>query len=186
MCFDPITAIAGIQAAVSSVSAAMGTIGTVATIGGGVLSAYSQVQNANAQADTATRTANLQSEAALQALEQGNQESDIRRQQGAAARATNTAAMAANGVDVTGAQAIDVLDDSQTLLEQDAFAIRENSRRTAGNFSQASANSIASANSARSQAAFAPIKTLLGTAASVGNKYKSWVPSARGEFGGAA
>ena len=185
MCFDPVTAIAGIQAAVGSIGTTLGTIGTAASIGGGVISAYAQVQNAKAQAEAATRTAQAQEEAARQALEQGAQESDRRRQAGAAMIAENTAAMAASGVDVTGAQALDVLDDTRFMVEEDAFAIRENSRRRAEGHSQAAANSLADASSARRNAFFAPVQTLLSTASSVGRRYASWVPESQRSAQGA-
>ena len=182
MCFDPVTAIAGIQTAVGSIGT---TLGTAASIGGGVISAYAQVQNAKAQAEAARRTAQAQEEAARDALEQGAQESDRRRQVGAGMIAENTAAMAANGVDVTGAQALDVLDDTRFMVEEDAFAIRENSRRRAEGHSQAAANSLADASSARRNAFFAPVQTLLSTASSVGRRYASWVPEAQRSAQGA-
>lgn len=185
MCIDPVSAMALISSATASVGTAaaaagtMGTIGTIASVGGGIISAYSQVQNSKAQAAAATRTAQAQDVAALQAIEQGEQESDKRRRSGAALQAENTVGMAANGVDVGSAQALDVLDDGQFLIEEDAFTIRENSRRSGTGMAQAAANSRAEAQTARSNATFAPIKTMLTTAATVGNKYSSWVPEAR-------
>lgn len=183
MCFDPVTAIAGIKAAAASVGTALGSVGTAVTIGSGVLSAYSQVQNSRLQAQAAARTAQAQEEAARQALEQGEQESDRRRQAGAAMASSNMAAMAANGLDVSGAQALDILDDTRFLVEEDAFAIRENARRRGEGFSQAAANSMADAASARRNAFFAPVQTLLSTASTVGRRYASWVPEARRSTG---
>jgi len=182
MCFDPVTAIAGISAAVSSMGTTLGTIGTIASIGGGAISAYAQMQNSKAEAAAATRTAAAQDEAARKSIEQGEQESDRQRRVGAQLQSENKAAMAANGVDVTGAQALDVLDDQRFMVEADAFTIRENARSSAGNLSQAAANSRASASSAKSNAFFAPVGTLLSTAAKVGDKYKSWVPNAQGAY----
>jgi hypothetical protein len=183
MCIDPVSALAFIKTATASIGATMGTLGTVASVGGGVISAYSQVQNSKAQAAAATRTAQAQDVAALQAIEQGEQESDKRRRAGAALQAENTVGMAANGIDVGSAQALDVLDDGQFLIEEDAFTIRENSRRSGTGMAQAAANSRADAQTARSNATFAPIKTMLTTAATVGNKYASWVPDARSTQG---
>ena len=178
MCFDPIS-----MMAMAGAGGTFGTIATIASVAGGVITAYSQVQNAKAQAAAATRTAEAQDQAALDAIEQGNQESDKQRRAGAAMVAENTAAMAANGVDVTSAHAIDILDDTSLLVEEDAFSIRETARRKAGNFSQSAANSRAEAKSAKSQAFFAPIKTLLSTASSVGNKYASWLPEVQAAGG---
>lgn len=187
MCIDPVTAMAlastigGGTAAAGTAAAAttLGTIGTVATIGGGLVTAYSQVQKSKAQATAATRTAVAQEEAARYAIEQGNQESDKRRRAGAALQAENIAGMAANGMDVGSAQALDVLGDTQSLITEDAFTIRENSRRQATNLAQDAENSRAEAASAKSNAFFAPVKTLLSTASKVGNKYASWAPDAR-------
>lgn len=136
------------------------------------------MQNSKAQAAAAISTAQAQEAAARDAIEQGNQESDKRRRAGAAMQAENIAGMAANGIDVGGAQALDVLDDNQFLIEEDAFSIRENARRSATNLSQSAANSRADAASAKSNSVFAPISTVLTTAAKVGNKYATWVPDA--------
>lgn len=179
MCVDPVTAMAFIKTATATIGASMGTIGTVASIGGGVISAYSQVQNAKAQQAAATRTAEAQDVAARQSIEQGDQESDKRRRAGAALQAENKVGMAANNIDVGSTQALDVLDDGEFLIEEDAFTIRENSRRSATGMAQAAQNSRADAQTAKSNATFAPIKTMLTTAATVGNKYSSWVPEAR-------
>lgn len=176
MCVDPATAIASIKAATTAIGSTLGGLGTAASIGGGVISAYAQVQNAKAQAAAAQRNAQQQEEAARQAIEQGEQESDRRRRAGAALLAENTAALAANNIDVSGAQALDLLDDTQFMVEEDAFAIRENSRRRATGHSQAAANSLTDAANANRQAFFAPVKTILTTASKVGRRYSSWVP----------
>lgn len=80
--------------------------------------------------------------------------------------------MAANGVDVSSSDAIALLDETKTLAEQDAFAIRENARRGAEGYSQQAANFRADAASAKSESFFGPIKTILGTAARVGDRYR--------------
>lgn len=170
MCIDPVTAVAGLATALGTT---VGGLGIAATVAGGVVTAYSQVRNAKMQQRAANRTAVAQDEAARDALEQGNQESDRRRAAGAALKGENMAALAANGVDVGSEQAIDLLDDTHDLIEDDAFTIRENSRRQATNFAQGAANSRADAASAKSAAFFAPISTILGTTAKVGNKYAS-------------
>lgn len=171
MCVDPATMIAGISKAAAAIGSSLGGLSTAVSIGGGVLSAYGQMQNAKAQERANLRTAALQDQAALDAIEQGNQESDRRRRAGAAIAAENKVGMAANGVDVSGAHALDLLDDQQALIAEDAFTIRANSRKQAGQYSQQASNSRADAASAKSQAIFAPVKTLLGTASKVGSKY---------------
>lgn len=169
----------GAAAGAAAGSTLLGTLGTVATVGGGLVSAYAQMQNAKAASSAANATAAAQEEASRQAIEQGEQESDRKRRAGAALASENTAAMAANGVDVTGSHALDILDDSRFLVEEDAFTIRENARRSAGNMAQQAANSRTEASSQKSAAFFQPVSTLLGTAAKVGNKYSSWVVDRR-------
>lgn len=164
----------GAAAGAAGASSLLGTLGTVATVGGGVLSAYSQYQNSRSQAKAAEQTAGLQQEAARDAIEQGEQDSDRQRAAGAAMAAQNKANSAANGMDVTSGQALEVLDDNNALMAEDAFAIRENARRSAGNLSQSAANSMADASSARFNSITQPIGTALGTAAKVGSRYASW------------
>lgn len=189
MCFAPLIpalgAAAGAGGAAAGGSTILGTIGTIATIGGGLLSAYGQIQNNKAIEQAAKVDAINQQIAANQAIEQGQDESEQRRRAGAQTEGANIAALAANGVDVTGSQAIDILDDNKFLVEEDAFAIRENARRTAQGFSQQSANSTARAKSARSSGFFQPVGTILTTAAKVGNKYSAWVTQSRTQPAGA-
>tara|TARA_R110000850_G_scaffold23358_1_gene69067 strand:- start:5297 stop:5899 length:603 start_codon:yes stop_codon:yes gene_type:complete len=190
MCVDPITAIAGMKAAFATVGTALsggaaaggaaaasglaGSIGTIATVGGGVISAYSQYQNGKAAAEVAGRNAAAQDRAAVQAIEAGDDASDRKRAAAAAMSAQNKASAAANGLDVTSGQALEVLDDNNALMTEDAFAIRENARRGAGNLAQSAANSRADASSSRFSSFTKPIGTALGTAAKVGSRYASW------------
>lgn len=151
-----------------------GTIATAATVASGALSAYSQVQNSRASSRAAAQSAQIQEQAARDAIEQGEQESDQLRARAAQEQGENMVAMAAGGVDVEGAQALDLIGDYKSLVEEDAFSIRENARKTATGFSQQSANSMAESKTFSSNAFFKPIGTALGTVASVGNKYASW------------
>lgn len=152
-----------------------GSLGTVATIGSGLITAYSQMQNAKAATQAAEQTATAQERAAFETLQQGEDESDRRRAAGAAIKSENRVALAASGVDVGGEHALDLLDDQSTIVEEDAFAIRETARRRATGFSQDAANSLTEANSQRSEATFAPISTILTTAAKVGSKYTPYI-----------
>lgn len=178
-------AAAGTAAAAAGTAAASagiwGTIATAATVGSGLLSAYSQVQNNRSMAKAARQTSEAQSAAALEALEQGEQESDRLRARAAQQQGENVVALAAQGVDVSGAQAIDLLGDSALLVEEDAFSIRENARRTAEGYSQQAANSMSQARTYDSNAFFQPIGTALGTVSKVGNKYAAWAVN-RGEY----
>lgn len=156
-----------------------GTLGTIMQVGGGVVGAVSQAMNGRAMAEAARRSAAAQQQAARDALEQGEQESDQRRRAGALLMGQNQVAMAANGMDVTAAHSLDILDDTQGNVEQDAFRIRSNAQRQATQFSQGAANSMAQAASYRSQAMFQPVQTLLSTGARIGQRYASWVAAER-------
>jgi hypothetical protein len=185
MCIDPATMIAGISKAATSIGTAFGGgLGTAATIAAGGVSAYSQMQNAKAQKKAAIATAEAQDVAAREALAAGRQESQQRLIAGSQRRAEAAAQMAANGIDITGGQGLDILDDAALLDEQDAFTIRENARRSARGYAQQAANSRADAKTAGSAAILGPIGTTLTTAAQVGKRYAPYVAADR-QAGGA-
>jgi len=174
------TALASIGAGAAGTAGSMiGTLGTIAQIGAGLIGAMGQRQNALAAARAAEASAKRADRAARQSLEAGDQESDLARRKGAQLLARNTVAMAANGMDVTGPQALDVLDDSKQAVEQDAFRIRTNARREAEALLGQSANYMTEAASARSAAFFQPLQTVLTTGARVGQRYASWYAGQR-------
>jgi hypothetical protein len=137
------------------------------------------MQNARAMAAAAERSAQYAQEQAREKLEEGEQESDLRKRAGAKLLGENMAAMAANGIDVTSPSALDVLDDTKESVNQDAFRIRTNSWRQSKAISQQAANYRAEAQTARSQAMFQPLATILSTAASVGQRYAPWYAGQR-------
>lgn len=162
-----------------------GGFGSIFQLLGGVVSAIGQMQNANAQAAVYEQQAELnrkqaieQEEASRELLEQGRTESDRRRRQQAINAGEQKAALAANGVDVEGELAIDVLDDSQTVADEDAFNIREQSRLNAEGRTQEARNLKVEANNnevrasnARSQGMFGAFGTILSTGAKVSQSF---------------
>lgn len=188
-------------AAIPAAWSAMGTmakIATAASIASGAMSAYGQYQDSrmqaaalNQQAKLDAETANLQEKQAHEALEQGKEESDRRRRAGAIQRGEQVAALAANGVDVEGGLALDLLDDSDMIVGQDAFAIREQSRIAADGYAQQARNSRIRSNNATVQArsvkrkgTFGAIGTILTTAAMAGqrfNHFSGGVGGAKGQ-----
>jgi len=171
------TAAAGTAAAGTAAAGAgtLGTLSTIATLGSGIMSAYGQRQSAKAQEAVAKANARNAEVAADNALEAGREESDKVRRRASLVQGRQRASMAANGVDVTSADAIDLLDDSKMLAEEDAFTIRENARRRAEGMDVQSANYETQASAARSEGFYRPMGTLLTTGAKVGSKYRSWV-----------
>lgn len=162
----------GTAAGVSA--SAAGGLATAMQIGGGVLGAVSQVMNYQAQAKAAKRSAAVAQEAARETLEQGEQESDLQRRAAAKLMGQQKVGMAANGIDLNSTNAIDLLDETALLSEEDAFAIRTNAQRQAKSLSQQAANYRADAASAKSAAFFEPVKTILGTGAKVGSRYSHY------------
>ncbi|MEL6411292.1 MAG: hypothetical protein AAFQ38_12920 [Pseudomonadota bacterium] len=153
----------------------LGNIATAATAASGVVGAYGMVQNARVAKQQAKYNAELQEGQARLALEQGKLQSDRQRRAGAAAQASQRAAMAANGIDVNSSDALDILDETRMFSEQDAFAIRENARMQAEGFNQGAANSINQGNADAASGRSGAYRTILGTAATIGNRYKHWV-----------
>ena len=166
-----IPALAAAVPALTGTSTVLGGLSTIFTIGSGILGAYTAYQGAKTAQAAAQASAAQADQAALQALEEGDQRSDKLRRAAHIAQGDQRVAMAANGVDVTSGNAISLLDETKALSEEDAFAIRENALRSARGYAQQAANFRAEASSARSEALFTPIRTILGTASRVGRRY---------------
>lgn len=188
MCFDPIsllatmglssagTAAAGAAAGTAAAgSSIMGTIGTIASIGSGVVGAVSSIQSGNAAAAAANATAQQQERAAVQALEASEREATLTQRRAAQMRGENRVALAAQGVNVNSTEALELLENFDTQVEEDLFAIRENGVRAANSYGQDAANSRAQGASARSQGRWGAASTLLGTAARVGERWRPYV-----------
>ena len=158
----------------TTLSTTLGSLSTALTVGSGVVGAVTAVQQGKANAAAAAATARAQEQSARETLQQGKDEADRRRRAGAALQAEQSVGLAANGVDLGSAAALDMLGDTKRLVEEDAFAIRENSRRAAAGLSQGAANSLAEAKSQRSAGKWGAIDTILTTGAKVGAKYSSW------------
>ena len=148
-----------------------GTIATAASVGSGVIGAVSQYQNAKTAEATSKVNARAEEVAALEALKEGERRSDNVRRAASIQQGDQKVALAANGVDLSSANAISLLDETRDLSEADAFAIRTNAQNEASGRAQRAANYSTEAGSYKSAATFGPMKTILGTAAKVGNKY---------------
>lgn len=169
-----VAAIPALWSTMTTAMGSMGAIGTVASAASGVVGAYSAIQSGNAAAAAAEATAKQQEAAARESIIAGDEESDRQRRAGAATLSQQKIAMAANGVDLNSASALELLDDTKTGIEQDAFAIRKNATNQAENYYQMAANSRTEANNARSQGTWGAVGSLLSTGAKVGEKYSQW------------
>lgn len=170
------TAIAGIKAVGTAISGAMaGTLGTVATIGSGVLSAYSMQQQGKAAAAAAGQQAAEQEREALQTMEAADRDDLLMRKQFAQQQGGNRVALAAAGVDVNSAQALELLGENTREFEQDALVIRTNASRQANTMGRAAMATRQEGANARSAANWGSFGTILGTATKVGDRYKKYV-----------
>ncbi|HEY5797659.1 MAG TPA: hypothetical protein VIU82_21865 [Bosea sp. (in: a-proteobacteria)] len=109
---------------------------TILTIGATVVGAAGQMQQAQATAASAKynaqvgeMNATLADRRAKDAVERGAVEEQRKRQEVAKIKGAQTAAMAANGVDLSFGSPLDTLVDTAVLGELDALTIRTNSYR---------------------------------------------------------
>lgn len=139
------------------------TIGS--TIMGGV-GAIQQGQAASASAkynaQVADMNAKMADRAAKDALERGAMEEQKQRQKTAQIMGQQTAAMAANGVDIGFGSPLDLLVDTATLGELDALTIRTNAYREDRDLRQQGENYRGQAAMNRSQASSARTGGYLG------------------------
>lgn len=151
-----------------------GGLGTAASAASGVLGAYSAVQQGQAAKVAAKATAAQQEAAARDSLRAGEDESDRQRRAGAAMLSQQRVAMAANGIDVSASSAIEQLDSTKGLIEEDAFAIRKSALNQGRSYMQQAVNSRVEGENAASAGLWNGVGTLLSTGAKVGSKYSQW------------
>lgn len=181
MCFDPISLAAtvgtffGGGTAAAGAAAGWGALGTAATIGSSVLGAYTAVQSGKATQAAAMATAKQQEQAAEQALDAGEREVDLLRRRAGQQRGANRVAMAASGVDVNSATALDLLKNFDDQVNEDAYQISLQSTRTANTYGQQAANSRAEGRSAASAGNWGAGSSLLQGAAKVGERWRPYV-----------
>ena len=116
-------------------------IGLALTLGSTLVGAAGSVQQGRAakaagkyNQQVAEMNAELSERRAQDALERGAQEEQRKRQEVARIMGAQTAAMAANGLDISFGSPLDTLVDTATLGELDALTIRTNAYREAYDF----------------------------------------------------
>lgn len=179
MCFDPIS-LAGIGSAITgglkTVGTALGGASGLLQAGAGLLGTVATIQQGAAARRAANETALEQEEAARERIQQGEKESDRRRRAGAILEGEQRAKLAANGIDVEGDIALDLLDDTSSLVAEDAFAIRENSRLDGQALNNQARNSRTQGDNAFKSGLYEGIGTALATGAKVGAKFRQYTP----------
>lgn len=170
-------AAAGAGAATAGTWASMGAmakLGVLAQAGAGVMGAVGAVQSANAQAEAANASAAAADKAAAQAMETGHQKAELRTRRAAKLIGEQKVAMAANGVDVTGATAMDLLDESRDDAIDDAMVIASDAHRQAEGYAQTAANYRTQANSAKAMGPAKAFTTLLGSASGIASRWTTY------------
>ncbi|WP_453966541.1 virion core protein, T7 gp14 family [Bradyrhizobium elkanii] len=129
------------------------------TVGSTLLGAAGAVQQGQAtaaasryNAQIADMNATLADRRAKDAIDRGVIAEQQKRQQNAAILGKQTAAMAANGVDLSFGSPLDTLTDTATMGELDALTIRTNANREADDYRVQGVNQRATANLNRMQA----------------------------------
>jgi len=164
------------------------------TIGSTLLGAFGQVQSAQAQASAANynaqigeMNATMAERRAKDSIERGAVEEQKKRQEVAKLRGAQTAAMAANGVDLNFGSPLDTLVDTAALGELDALTIRTNAYRESYDHQVDGVNKRAGATLNRMEAASATTGGWLAAAGTVlggaGKAYSGYQQSRIGAIG---
>ena len=144
------------------------TIGSTLMGGlGAIQQGQASAASARYNARVADMNARMADRAAKDALERGKLEEQKQRQKTAQLMGQQTAAMAANGVDIGFGSPLDLLVDTATLGELDALTIRSNAYREERDIRQQGANYRGQAGMYRSQASSASTGGFLGAMGTV-------------------
>lgn len=144
------------------------------TVGSTLLGAVGQVQQGQAtaaaqryNAQVQEMNATLSERRAKDAIERGQADEQRKRQQVAGLVGQQTAAMAANGVDLSFGSPLDTLVDTAALGELDALTIRTNANREAYDFRVDAVNKRAGASMSRASADNAVTGSLLNAGGTI-------------------
>lgn len=115
----------------------------------GAYGAYQQSAGAKAQSEFAADQARYNAQIAEyqreSALQKGGAEAIKAQREAQRLRGAQVARLAGNGLDISTGSALSILDDTDLLSQQDAFAIRNNAARAAWGYEVEKSNALASA-----------------------------------------
>lgn len=173
----------GIPAALATAPSWLGTASTVASIAGVGLQAFSAFQSSQSakesydyQSTVARNNAITAEYQAQDAIKRGQVAEEQQRRKTAMMKGSQTARLAANGLDISEGSALQILSDTDWMGEQDALTVRDNANREASGYRQQSQNYNSNSDllAARSQAE-SPLmsagSTLLNGAGTVADKW---------------
>lgn len=118
---------------------------------GSIVGGINAQKSANFRAAVADRNANLERQAARDALERGDIEEKRQNRRTAQQLGAQRAAMAANGIEVDFGSAADLQADTRMIGREDAQTIRENAMRETRGYDIRAWNANASASASRAE-----------------------------------
>jgi len=192
--------IASATAAAGGAAAAAGAATTAATgltgmqalqLGMSAVSGLTQFIGAQNQAAAAEQVARnnqiMADRAAADAQRRGEEDVQKIQRQGAQLRGTQRSMMAARGLDLSEGTPAELIDQTDFFAEQDAATARMNARREGWAIRADAANQSYAAREEASRLRSSGYGSLLGTAASVADKWTTYrKPPVRGFYGSAA
>ena len=161
-------------AAAAGLGSTVKTVGTALSLASTLLGGVSAYQQGQAQSKAAIIQQQQDQLRARDALERGEAESDRHRLAAARAQGEQKARAAAAGVDISTGSALDLLDDSAFIAEQDAFTIRKNATRSSDGYLVSAANAGTAATAARRQGLFDAGGTVLTGASRVASRWQAF------------
>lgn len=132
---------------------------TALSVGSMAFGAYSSYQQSQAQqasyeyqAQVARNNAITAEWQAQDALKRGEIAEEQQRRRTAMLKGSQTARLAANGIDISEGSALNILSDTDWMGEQDALTVRDNAAREAWDYRQQGQNSMSNSNMLKSRA----------------------------------
>jgi hypothetical protein len=158
----------------------MAAVGAIVGAVGSVVQGFAGASSANYQAAVAANNAKIATQNAQYALETGNREEEAWRVKAGGLIASQEAAQAASGIDVSVGSAVDVRRGARVLEELDALTIKNNAIRRAKDFEAQSAQFSAQeglygmeAKNSIFEGILGGVSSLAGAASSVSGKWGS-------------
>lgn len=153
-----------------------------AMLASAAVSAYSQKKNADYQADIANYNADVAENSANDAINRGNADAAQQRARARQLSGTQTATLAASGVDLGGGTAVDIFSQTAGMGELDALTAVNNAQRQAYGLQAQAAGQRSQAQAATASGNFGAGMTLLNGALGAYGTYSQLGGSASSAF----
>lgn len=151
-------------AAGSTTAAAVGTAVVASTVASIGMSAYGAMSSAKAQKDAANYNATMQGYQAKNALQVGADTAAAQKDKQRRIAGTQTAAMAAGGLDTSSGTPMQLLTETAGMGELDALRITNNASRTAWGYQAQGALDVYQGKTAQTQGYLGAASSILGGA----------------------